>query len=737
MKTTGYLLLAGGCAACLLPSAGASWVVAARPDNDMVRVLRDAGIHATRHDSAVAAVAGAEPGDGVLILADGYPGRATPLDPALFATAANRKLRLYVEYPSFVPGMAFGEPRTLRTGEWGNILERTVVDSDAFGDGLKRSRILMIHDCHYLPVEASRAHLRVARVAGYDTALHGIPDKGAWPILLESPAGEVLVGTTKLSQCVTARYAPLDAWPAVWRMILGWTQPGATVPPLRWIPTVRPSHPRDGTLAADAEKEALRRGAGWYQRSGLLVHPSWQSLYDRPANQGPPTKDWPDGHRAAPLPGNRSAVGDGTLGLLEGFRSKIYRDGSQAVLWWRRADNHGESAGALALAGAALHDPEYSRVGSNLADWLVTRSILYNGDRSDPTHPAFGLAGWNDVPRYYGNANGYDQIWGDDNARAWLGLLRAAAALPTSRHDERLAQQLLAMMRSTGRKGFMTTVVDLPSLARDGWEKAFLGDHENLSPHYQAFVQACFLWGSRATGFPLLRERATRAIGLMMDGYPKRWSATNDQFNQERARMLLPLAWLVRIDDTPLHREWLRRMALDLVGDMDASGAILTKISRGPADNAAYGTGETTLVQANGDPNTDLLYTANFALVGLHEAAAATGEALYRDAEERLARFFCRVQVRSEAHPELDGGWFRGFDFGRWEYWGSDADVGWSLYSMETGWIQGEVLSVLALRQLKTSLWDFTVGSSIPRHFETWQPRMLPADLVARARRDP
>ena len=220
----------------------------------------------------------------------------------------------------------------------------------------------------------------------------------------------------------------------------------------------------------------------------------------------------------------------------------------------------------------------------------------------------------------------------------------------------------------------------------------------------------------------------------MMKAYPHGWSATNDQFNQERARMLLPLAWLVRLDDTPRYREWLRRVATDLTGDMDASGAILTKISAGPASNEAYGTGETTLIQTNGDPNTDLFYTANFALVGLHEAAAATGEALYRDAEEKLVRFFCRVQVKnSAALPEFDGGWFRGFDYRRWEYWGSDADIGWSLYSMETGWIQGEVLSVLALRQMKTSFWEYTAASGIPGHFKKWRGRMLPDAIIEKA----
>jgi sucrose-6-phosphate hydrolase SacC (GH32 family) len=715
-------------------SAAAGWVIAAREDNDLVRVLSASGVAAERFDDPAAAVAKAAQGDGVLVLADAYPKKTTALTPALFETARAKGIRLYVEYPSTLPDLKCGVPQTLRTGQWGNILDRTVVASDAFGDRLKKSRILMIHDCHYLPVEAHRPHLVVARVAGYDQALYGLPKENVHPILFEHPGGGVLVATTKLSQFVTARYAPLDAWEPVWRMILKWAQPSADLPALRWTPPLQPSYSRDAELPADVERQALQRGAEWYRKSGLLVHPSWQGRYERPANAGPPTAHWPDGHRAGPGPGRDAAPGDGSLGLLEGFRSKIYHDGSQTVLWWRRADNHGESAGALALAGSVLQQPEFSRIGSNLADWLTGKSILYNGVFADPKHPAFGLCGWNDVPRYYGNLNGFDQLWGDDNARAWLGLLRAATALRTERYDERLAQQLLAMMRLTGNKGFIVTAGNIHKLARNGWETSFLGNQEDLSPHFQAYVQACFLWAARATGLPLLQERATKAIARMMKAYPHGWSATNDQFNQERARMLLPLAWLVRLDDTPRHREWLRRVATDLTGDMDASGAILTKISAGPASNEAYGTGETTLIQTNGDPNTDLFYTANFALVGLHEAAAATGEALYRDAEEKLVRFFCRVQVKnSAALPEFDGGWFRGFDYRRWEYWGSDADIGWSLYSMETGWIQGEVLSVLALRQMKTSFWEYTAASGIPGHFKKWRGRMLPDAIIEKA----
>ena len=50
---------------------------------------------------------------------------------------------------------------------------------------------------------------------------------------------------------------------------------------------------------------------------------------------------------------------------------------------------------------------------------------------------------------------------------------------------------------------------------------------------------------------------------------------------------------------------------------------------------------------------------------------------------------------------------------------------------METGRISGEVLSVLALRQMKTSLWDLTATSTTSRHFNAWRERMLPDEVLS------
>ena len=215
---------------------------------------------------------------------------------------------------------------------------------------------------------------------------------------------------------------------------------------------------------------------------------------------------------------------------------------------------------------------------------------------------------------------------------------------------------------------------------------------------------------------------------MTVEAYPDEWQWTNG-IQQERARMLLPLAWLVRVADTPEHRQWLRTIAEAMLAHQDACGAIREQVGeRGKgayapyASNEAYGTNEAPLIQENGDALSDLLYTTNFAFIGLHEAAAATGEPLYVDAEERLAKYLCRIQVRSRAHPELDGAWFRAHDFNRWEYWASNGDAGWGAWSIESGWTQAWITTVLGMRLARTSLWEVTAACGFGRCL----PALLP-----------
>ena len=66
----------------------------------------------------------------------------------------------------------------------------------------------------------------------------------------------------------------------------------------------------------------------------------------------------------------------------------------------------------------------------------------------------------------------------------------------------------------------------------------------------------------------------------------------------------------------------------------------------------------------------------------------------------------------------MDGTWLRAFDYGRWDYWASNADAGWGAWCVETGWVQGWLVTVLSLRQLNTTLWDLTARRPLRKHLE-------------------
>ncbi|HJN17215.1 MAG TPA: discoidin domain-containing protein, partial [Armatimonadota bacterium] len=400
------------------------------------------------------------------------------------------------------------------------------------------------------------------------------------------------------------------------------------------------------------------------------------------------------------LPSDRKP-GDGGLGILEGFSAHVGYDGSQPLRQVIRNDCVGESAMGIAFGG------DHS-TASNLCDFICFNSLIQQGIRAEPTHPCFGLMSWGTTSYAWERA-----FYGDDNARALLGLIATSALLQSDRWDGSITRALLANLRTTGSLGFRGGRIDIPDLEANGWRHYHDRDLVNPWPHYESYLWACYLWAYRATGHGEFLTKAESAIRMTMAAYPDGWSWANG-IAQERARMLLCLAWLVRLQDTPEHRAWLKTVADDLLKNQVACGALREELGEAGGQygavpsNEAYGTTETPLIQENGDPACDLLYTTNFAFLGLHEAVAATGDADLAEASDRLAEFLCRIQVRSEAHPELDGAWFRAFDFEKWEFWGSSADVGWGAWSIESGWTQGWITSVLAMRVRGTSLWDLS-----------------------------
>lgn len=316
--------------------------------NDLYRVATASGIGCWRYDRANAAVAHAPEGAGVLILADDYPHQRTRIDKSVYADARKKRLRLYVEFPDSVPGLNVGEPRRVEQGRYHNILERCVVTTDSFAPAVERMRILALHNCIYVPVESQAAELGLARVAGFDTAVDGLPKKGVHPILFRHSKRDILIATTKLSEFVTGRYAPPAAWPYIWRWVFEWLSPQRKTARLHWTPVVRPAFTRDEHLSADTELDAFRKGVAWYSNAKMFVAPSWKQMVYKYAKESDVRHNmqtgWP--------------LGNGSDGVLEGFSGLIEWDGKQPVGWSLRNDCIGEVSMSMAFSGVIEQKPE-------------------------------------------------------------------------------------------------------------------------------------------------------------------------------------------------------------------------------------------------------------------------------------------------------------------------------------------------------------------------------------------
>lgn len=668
-------------------------------ENDVITWLKGEGFSLEVYPDAIKAVDEMPEQSVLLVFADKYPMERVDLSEAFFNKAEEKKIRYYIEYPSAVPELEL-EDNFLRTR-----LERGVVVKDIFGAGLEPMSILGINDCHVIQVQHADPLLVLAKVAGLDKAEYGLDDAETYPLLIDHRRG--YVAFTKLSNFATGRYGPEDHWQALWGHIIRNLIPDAQLDFESWPAYLEPSFEREEAISRKDKENSVEKGVEWFAKGRFYIHSDWKDMWldyqsDGTNPVGPPV--------ARHLPN-----GDGTLGLLEGHSSNIYHDGTQQYRYWIRADVQGEGAYVLAAVGKLLGKEEYSSIATNLVDFIF-RENLRTGPRNHPDSASYGLIGWS-----YTHPGVY---YGDDNARAVLGILGASSHMDTDKWDKEILEAILANFRTTGKLGFRDRRLEQRNLQSLGWKHYWNREVVNPAPHFESWMWALYLWLYDKTGYEPLLEKAKSAIRITMDMYPDEWLWTNG-IQQERARMILPLAWLVRVEDTPEHREWLDRVVNKLLENQVESGAIREEL--GGADkgrygrtksNKEYGLHEAPLIFENGDPIADMLYTSNFAFFSLNEAAHATGEERYREALDKLSEFLTRIQVKSEKFEDLDGAWFRAFDYDRWEFWASNADVGWGAWGTLTGWTQSWIVGTQVLVLQNQSYWELTRQSEVNTYMD-------------------
>ena len=654
---------------------------------DLLQVLEKEGFAVKTFSTTEEALEAAKANSALAILADGYPDKGTHLTPEDVKLIHQKGLKVFIEYPE-VLGQA------VKTGNRTLDLERIVV-CDSIAERLGKMSLMTFNRCVIneldLPIEDTL--LVAAKVAGFDYAYYGLDHTPVHPILYKAD-DQIMVSGTRLSNFASYAYRPEIKTKALFEYLISWLE-SSPVHFKTWPSYVNPRYGKEGRLPSDAATNCVRKGVEWYYNGHMLVDASWKA-------------DWVDkymGDGTMPVgPGLPDSLtnGDGSLGVIEGHMSGIDCKGRQMYRYWMRDDVQGESAYAFATAGKMLENEEFMKVSANLIDFSFDE--FRDGPRNDPQSPTYGLLGWAQTHKYV--------YYGDDNARSLLGTMGATALLNDTKWDQKIVEGIIGNFRTTGVNGFREGRLEDGDIQEKGWQWYYNRDIINAHPHFEAWNWACYLWLYAQTAYAPLLERVEKGVSIMMDRYPSGWAWTNG-IQQERARMLLPLAWLYRVAPSEQHLEWLDFMTNELLENQVECGGIREELgdaSKGSfgrtPSNAAYGRTEAPLIFENGDPIADMLYTTNFAFVGLCEAAAATQNPEYQKALKKMEDFLIRIQVSSDKFKSLDGAWFRSFNFEDWNYWASNADAGWGAWSTLTGWIQSWIVGTIGRTETGTSLWE-------------------------------
>lgn len=697
-------------------------VVTADPSNDLYRTMAANydGVRLCKSlDEAVALKNGVK---GVMILADGYPDQKTRVTPEQAEALLSSNVRVYIEYPENNDALGitgYGGEKAMENARG------VVVDSDKLQTPLYS--LLYVNgalfptkpfDAAKVGAEDNNVWLVGAKVAGYDVGEYAL--NGTEPYVLLEENGRVLTAATKFSQWISARYAPYERYQKFWTSVLTWLNGGEPAPAMTYKPAVCPAHAKDASLDKEDYIDAVKRNADWFFNTGFLLSDTDEKAYESQRE----SRDYSL---------HVDATCDGRNGVIETFSAgtRFKPDGSQKIRFLKRADCNGETAGALALAYRSTGNERYREAAYHLVNWLLRESSLSGGPRADAKSPQYGFLDWDDGPTTP------EQYYGDDNARAILGLIEAVSILGEDgeQFQQRLLEIIIANFRTTGVNGFRGNNIHASALDTNGWKYFYDREFTNFAPHFEAMLWACYLWAYEHTGWEPLLQRTKIGIALMMDAYEKdQWRWTNG-LQQERAKMILPLAWLVRLEPTEQHERWLRQIIGDVMMFQDETGGIQERLGKGQGlfgsfkSNAAYGGAEGPIIQNNGDPCVDNLYTQPFALLGLTEAARATSNDANRKEYEtylrKLTDFIVKTQQVSDVCLEFDGVWFRAFDYGKWETYGSDGDLEWGVWTTESGWTEAWLNSGISMKIEDACVWDLSKSVDLTDDFAVVKELML------------
>ena len=380
---------------------------------------------------------------------------------------------------------------------------------------------------------------------------------------------------------------------------------------------------------------AVRKNLAWFRKSGVM---------------DPADGTWGVAERLAISEGNTAIEK-----IIRSFPAWKQFDG-YCVIEPRRPDCNFETALLFLLAGKVLRDAGATKVGENLLFYLYRRSGMVFPENSV----------WN-----WSNISKTPSRWFDDNG--WCGVLqlRIAALRPDLDAEYGMTEQALRLARLLA-EGVHRSLDTDREICHGTWpdpEGFWLG--EPRQPHWGSVALLAGTAALRLGPDPLLSSRLREYYEFL----ERRIDALNAS---ELCYALLGAAYASHVIKDGCYAGLTAAFAAALLKRIDPESGNL------PAEHCEAPAGAHLV---------DLIYTANWALLGLQAAAETTGDQAIAEAYRKLLALVVSIQDQSE-HPAFRGCWRGMYDLRAGNWGGGDCYEG-GQNSIYSGWTNAPVALAL------------------------------------------
>lgn len=365
---------------------------------------------------------------------------------------------------------------------------------------------------------------------------------------------------------------------------------------------------------------------------------------------------------------------DGSAGVYEGFRSTDHK-----LIPIFRSDCNTTTAETMFLYGQLIKNDSYKKIAKNIVDFLIREGYQDLNAR----HETYGC--W----KFYTNYRDYPvSIWENDNSWASMALF----SLYKWTGDKNYLDHALLTSENIYRNQLLEKEVVcvsgemLNALGAGGYRKKIESWPKNIGVH----VPVMYVYAYKGTGDEKYLKRAEQCTRLLLkkkisdhhlELFSLLYQATGKEEYKEKIDAIMENVKKIlppyRMSESS---EYMRKQ----------KGVELKKT------NKLYGVAEVDIKHSSKDPIVDQLYTTSSLVMFIYAAYKATGNKEYLECFYRQMDFLARIQIHSR-DKRFNGAWMRAFDYKNWDYYGSNGDIDWGPYCIESGWCNTWIGRALAL----------------------------------------